>query len=189
MKTLPLLLLLFGMAGVICPDTLKAERIDRLYAEADFVGYVQILSGEFREYTGAVYEAKIVKALKGGTGETKIYFGPFSGYGVGREYLLFARKTDKTLDEHWSQADRPTIPLHYSSTAPYFSIMFEGFGMMPIQYVVGLDGYGIEIASHIKLPATLKDNVVRSENKDWISKNTLAKYLESLAKPHPQESR
>lgn len=182
MKSLSLLFLLVGIGSIVFSDTLKAERVDRLYAEADFVGFVQVLSGEFKEYTGAVYRGKILNVLKGSTDETEIYFGPFSGYGIGSEYLLFARKTDKTLDGHWSQADRPMIPLHYPSAAPYFTIMFEGFGMMPVQYVVGLDGSGIEIASHIKLPTTLKDNIVRSENRDWISKNTLAKYLESLGK-------
>lgn len=185
-KVILLSFLLFGVVGNAYTDTLKAERIDKLYAEADFVGYVQVISGDFKEYSGVVYKAKILKVLKGDPTETEIYFGPFSGYGIGSEYLLFARKTDKTLERHWAQTDRPMIPSHYSATAQYFNIMFEGFGMMPIQYVVSLDGYGVEVATHIKLPPKLKNSVIRRESKDWVSKDVVGKYLESLGRNQPR---
>jgi hypothetical protein len=182
MKSLILLLFLIGSVANVYSDSLKAQHIDTLYEEADFVGYVKILSGEFKEYTGAVYKAKILKVLKGNPTEMEIYLGPFSGYSIGSEYLLFARKTGKTLEDHWGGTAQPMLSQPYSATAQYFNIMFEGFGMIPIKYIVGLDGYGIETVSHIKLPSTLKDNLVRAENKTWLSKDILVKYLESLGR-------
>ena len=185
-KTLILLFFLagFGITTNVHSDTLKAQRIASLYEEADFVGFVKILSGEFKEYSGAVYKARVLKILKGNPIETEIYLGPFSGYGIGSEYLLFSRKTGQTLATHWPQDRQSRDSLSFPANAEYFSIMFEGFGMMSIQYVVRLDGNAVEIPTHIKLPPELKEKIKRSDNKEWVGKDDIAKYLESFGKAH-----
>lgn len=162
MRYVTLFVVLLLLAGSTSADTLAPQSIDSLYAKADFVGIVRIESGHSEMGKGAIHKASIKSTLKGDS-SAWLFFGPFAGGTIGYEYLVFLVDSKETVSEHWSKPiyhDGPSpdyvsraiinyvgrgdslphpsaheLPGCFSSDAKYHAVMFEGFGMMPIEYV------------------------------------------------------
>jgi hypothetical protein len=122
---------------------------------------------------------------------TVIYFAPFIGYGVGEEYLVFLKKTDKRIGE---QIDESVKPNHapYDATKNYFRIMYDGYSVMPVSYECFFDGkdsdkcgYGVKFNTcQVGLPATLKtfpkDVGEFSPDKKWVRRDAVKVALANL---------
>ena len=77
-------------------DTIPRPEIDKLYAEADVVALVKVLSGDTESFEDTVYKASILTTYKGNV-QSILYFGPYISYGVGSEYLVFLKTSSKQL--------------------------------------------------------------------------------------------
>jgi hypothetical protein len=162
-----------------------------LFAQSDIVAFVKIHSGDAKSYKLTLYEAEVLDAYKGAKEKEVIYFAPFIGYGVGEEYLVFLKKTDKRIGE---QIDERVKPNHapYNATKNYFRIMYEGYSIMPVSYECFFDGkdsdkcgYGVKFNIYqVALPPTLKafpkDVGEFSPDKKWVRRDAVKTALAHL---------
>lgn len=136
----------------------------RLFQQADLVAFIRIRAGDADNYKDTLYKADVVVAYKGTREHDTIYFGPFIGYGIGNEYLVFLRKTPTTIDD-LTKANLQSAVIPFVGKEPYFSVMYGGYSVMHVEYVCVFDGknpqekcdYGIRInVEQVTLPATLR---------------------------------
>ncbi len=106
--------------------------IQQLYDAADTVAVVQIVAADGENYTTNVYKAKVVTSFKG-SGEDTIYFGPFAGYGLNKQYLLFLRKSPTTKDPVSTAA--PAF-----GSVPFAQIFEEGYSALQMEYRCAFPG-------------------------------------------------
>jgi hypothetical protein len=101
--------------------------LGQLFKMSDIVAVVQIVSGDTENYKTAVYKAHVVKNFKGVDEGKTIYFGPFVGYKLGSEYILFLRN-----------AKRPAVPTTSQTAAygivNYLEIFNQGYSAMDSSY-------------------------------------------------------
>ena len=114
-------------------ETIASVSVENLFKEADFVAFVKILSGDAEHYNGAIYKAEVLKAYKGTTEKEIIYFGEYTTYGIGNEYLAFFQKPDKTIGQQIDK-DVPSSSAPYDAKQSYFRIMYGGYSIMPVGY-------------------------------------------------------
>lgn len=111
----------------------KSVSIESLFAEADAVAFVKVMSGDIENYNDALYKAATTKGYKGLKEKDVIYFAPFIGYGIRSEYLVFLRKTDGVIgdivDKNSKSKMRP-----YDPAQKIHEIMYEGYGIMPVSF-------------------------------------------------------
>jgi hypothetical protein len=132
-----------------------------LFSQADLVAFITIESGDAEHYNAAVYKALVTKSYKGAKAEQRIYFGPFVSYGIGSEYLVFLKQTDKHLVDLW---DRAKSNGPFDSSQPYYRVMYDGYSAMPVDYECIFEGkdndkcdYGVGFNTYqVELPRTLK---------------------------------
>jgi len=132
-----------------------------LFSQADLVAFITIESGDAEHYNAAVYKALVTKCYKGAKAEQRIYFGPFVSYGIGSEYLVFLKQTDKDLVDLW---DRAKSNGPFDSSQPYYRVMYDGYSAMPVDYECIFEGkdndkcdYGVGFNTYqVELPRTLK---------------------------------
>ena len=137
--------------------------LESLFAQADLVAFVTILSGDAEHYKAAVYKAQITKSYKGPNTDSLIYFGPFVSYGIGSEYLVFLKKTNQNL-VNLVDPTKPKVQLPFDGSQFYYRIMYEGYSVMPVKYECIFNGtghngcdYGVRFNTYqVELPSTLK---------------------------------
>jgi len=107
--------------------------IEDLFKQADLVAFVEVLSGDSENYDQVLYKARVIKGFKGAVPEQPIYFGPFISYGIGSEYLVFLRKGSTTVGA-LASASAKSKPLLFDSNQLTFSVMYEGYSVMPVRF-------------------------------------------------------
>jgi hypothetical protein len=166
-------------------------KVDDLFNQADLVAEVRILSGDTENYPRTVYKAAVLKSFKGPDIDQNIYFGPFVGYGLGYEMIVFLRRSPEVLEPR----SVPKVGPSYGPIAPFYLIMYEGYSALDVRYECVFDGvdtahqcdYGVKLNTYqVRLPKSLKTfpppmrGATNDETK-WVRKSELVAYLEKLA--------
>jgi hypothetical protein len=146
--------------------------------------------GHGENYPGVVYKAKVLTAFKGIDEKETIFFGPFAGYGVGKEYVVFLSKSEYGLKPNQNaDSSRGGIPVFYR-------IMYDGFSILPSDYECVFDGkaisqecdYSVELNSdQIILPSQIQlfpagDAGPVSNYCKWVRKSVFFSLLNTLRK-------
>lgn len=163
-----------------------------LFSKADLVAFIKIYSGDTESYKQTLYKAEVLSAYKGVKEKDIIYFAPFNGYGIGNEYLVFLRKTDKRVGEIIDESVKPNSS-PYDASQKYFSVMYEGYSIMPVSYECLFEGkdnldrcdYGVEFNIHqVELPTSLKtfpkDVGEFSDDVKWVRRKLVEETLTML---------
>ena len=160
--------------------------LENLFAKADTVALVKVVSGDTENYATTVYKAAVVQSFKGpAVGET-IYFGPYVGIRLGWEYVLFLRRMAKPL------TPKAATNVNYG-TVNYSEIFNEGYTSMEASYECVFDGkeiaehcdYGVRVCTdYIVLPKSLRTfppiAVVTDFGCRWVRKKAFISVLERL---------
>jgi hypothetical protein len=170
--------------------------VEEMFKHADSVALIRIVSGDLEHYPTAVYKAEVLKSFKGPAVGAKIFFGPFSGYSLGSEYLVFLQRSQKQIEpSHSSESSAPM----YGRILPFYEIMYEGYSALPVRYVCVFDGqeikqrcdYGIKVNTHqVLLPDRIRvfppesDDAPDSDKK-WIRKAALISLLQTFVEQPP----
>ena len=85
--------------------------LESLFQMADTVALVKVVSGDTQNYPTAIYKAEVVRSFKGVLAGQTIYFGPYVGYRLGWDYVLFLRNVAKPL------APNPTSSVNYGTVS------------------------------------------------------------------------
>lgn len=160
--------------------------LSELFEKSDRVVLVKVIAGDTEAYDVAIYKAEVKNAFKGAkTGET-IYFGPFLGERLGREYVLFLRDVPKPI------TPKPASSTGYG-TIRYSEVFNEGYTSMETSYECVFDGrdiaqtcdYGVRVCTdYIKLPKSIP--AFSPEGNDppfgcrWARKSLFASFLSGL---------
>jgi hypothetical protein len=102
-------------------------KIADLFAEADVVATLRVLSGDEESYEAAVYKARVLTAFKGTETGAVLFFGPYISYGIGSEYLAFLSRS-------------PTVPQKTGEQSPYpalhtfHEVMYAGFSILELDF-------------------------------------------------------
>jgi hypothetical protein len=85
-----LLVLVFFISSNLFSEgtSLSPVSIEDLITHANQVALVEIVSGDGESYDMPVYEARVVRSIKG-TERGVIYFGKYLGLAVGAQYIVF----------------------------------------------------------------------------------------------------
>ena len=166
--------------------TIQDVNLDALYREADVVALVAVNGADSVAFKVAVYRAQVVQGFKGVVDKATIFFGPHDTYALGREYVVFLRRTSKDLAVLSLSA---SIPWPSNVHAPYLEIMYAGYSVLPVEYTCIIRGCadGVSIpSSQVHLPP---DTDVFQHECDpgshydsWVRKTTLLSMLSALAK-------
>jgi hypothetical protein len=118
-----------------CANTIARVKLADLFKQADLVAVVKIVSGDGEHYPVVVYKATILAAFKGIVAKETIFFGPFEGFGVGNEYVVFLNKSALEVrpEKHASVSSYGALPVFYR-------IMYDGFSILPSGYECVFDG-------------------------------------------------
>jgi len=212
MRIMSLLFLIVLSAASSMTDTLAPQTLDSLYSHAAFVGILKIETGFFASGKGAIYEAMVLRVFKGDS-VSHLFLGPFVGSRIGCDYVVFLFDPRETVAQHWSKEfhrDDTTfqylsrsfhrfsgnldsssgdvngieqLPEIFDRNAKFYAQMFEGFGIIPIDYTLEFHSYAAKIAcSHVILPPSINrkpipgtDNELWEDN--WVDLEGLKKYL------------
>jgi hypothetical protein len=128
-----ILFLLAGTNGSALCDTIPKPEVDKLYAEADVVALIKVLSGDTESYDDTVYKASVLTIYKGNVQST-LYFGPYISYGVGSEYLIFLKFSGHQLKSIATK----NKTVHYKEEADYLRVMYGGYSILPVGFHCGL---------------------------------------------------
>src|SRR5579863_8480505 len=110
--------------------------LGNLFKEADLVADVRILSGDSEQYPTTIYKAEVLKAFKGTAAGTRIFFGPYVGYGIGGEYIAFLRRSEAEIKPKHQDG----LGLGYGRVQPSYEVMYQGYGVMQARYVCVFEG-------------------------------------------------
>ena len=180
--------------------SVKAESVapvflENLYKEADFVGFVKILSGDAEHYEAAMYKAEVQIAYKGAKNKEIIYFSRREGYQIGNEYLAFFKKSDKTIGQNIVK-DIKNSSAPYDAEKGLFYIMYGGYSIMHADYECAFEDndyrdqcdWSVRLnANQILLPKTLKaypDNP-RDFREKYVRRKEIEVALEDLKRKNP----
>jgi hypothetical protein len=154
----------------------------QLFKTADIVATVRIVSGDTESYETAMYKAEVIRSFKGtNTGEV-LHFGPYVGFKLGGEYLLFLQN-----------AKVPAVPKK-ELTAMYGvvrhgDVFNEGYSSMALSYECVFDGkdvaqqcdYAVRVCTdYIILPQNIRTFPTRSKETPFGCRWTRRKSFESL---------
>jgi hypothetical protein len=158
----------------------------RLFQTADTVAVVRVISGDTENYAKAMYKAEVVRSFKGADGKT-LYFGPYVGFKVGAEYLLFLH-TAKEL------AVPKTAPNAMYGAIRYGDVFDEGYSSMAASYECVFEGkevnhqcdYGIRVCTdYISLPPTVRTFPPKNEETDfgcrWVKRAAMEALVQEIA--------
>jgi len=195
----PLLCLLaFGLSVSAQPQTVTISepapvKVGDLLKQADLVAVIRIVSGDTEHYTSAVYKAEVLQPFKGVETGGTIYFGPFVKYGLGGEYLVFLRHSEKGIEPNQPVG---VSGLDYGPIPSFYLVMYEGYGALPIEYDCVFDGkeiaqqcdYGMKVNIHqVVLPQSLKTYPSStkgsfSEDTRWVRKTAFLSFMQTISK-------
>ncbi len=161
--------------------------------QADLVAIVRLLSGDIEHYPKAVYKAEVVQSFKGVQKGAIIYFGPFIGYGLGEELLVFLHHSERGIEPNQPVTNSG---LSYGPISSFYLVMYEGYSALRIQYDCVFDGKeiaqqcadGISVNTlQVVLPKSVKTYPSRTkgssnEETKWVRKAVLVAYLQELSK-------
>jgi len=185
----PLLTLLFVAQSIdSSASSIRPVKIRDLFAEADFVAIVKIVSGDSEHYSKTVYKATVIAAFKGTTSGEKIFLGPYDSLGVGSEYLAFMIKTEGIAPKASSDFD-------YGSISTFYQIMYGGYSIMPVGYECVFDGkeikehcdYSVQLnTSQIILPSMIKTFPNKSADaitnyKKWVRRDDMVSLVRGFS--------
>jgi hypothetical protein len=173
----------------------------QLFKMSDVVAVARIVSGDTENYKTAIYKATVLTSFKGTADGQTIYFGPFIGSRLGREYVVFLRTAKEP-------AVPTTAPTAAYGTVKHYEVFNQGLSEMETSYECVFDGKdaqqcddGVRVCTdYIVLPkGTLvspsMDEVV-SMGFRWVRKSKfiallsdLAEQQQILAMPLPPRSR
>ena len=168
-------------------------KVEDLMKQADLVAIVRLLSGDIEHYPKAVYKAEVLQPFKGVDKAAIIYFGPFMGYGLGEELLVFLHHSEKGIEpEH----PATNSGLSYGPISSFYLVMYDGHSALRIKYDCVFDGKeiaqqcgdGIRVNTYqVVLPKSVKTYPPStkgsfSEDIKWVRKTVLVAYLQKLAK-------
>jgi hypothetical protein len=176
--------------SIIDPAPVKVED---LMKQADLVATVRLLSGDIEHYPRAIYKAEVVQPFKGVEKGAIIYFGPFVGYGLGEELLVFLHHSERGIEPNQPATNSG---LSYGPISSFYLVMYEGYGALRIKYDCVFDGKeiaqqcadGISVNTlQVVLPKSVKTYPSRtkgssSEETKWVRKAVLVAYLQELSR-------
>jgi hypothetical protein len=192
-----LLISLLFCSSVLAQTTVEISEpatvpLANLFAQADVVAVVQVVSGDSESYDAAVYKSKVLTVFKGAQQGQHLFFGPYVGYEVGSQYVVFLRRAN--AGPKMNLADARTVS--YGTIDTFHLIMFQGYSIMPIRYECAFDGkvpsescdYGVRLnTDQVKLPSgiktfprTSKDDFVDANR--WVRKDAFLHLLKTLQK-------
>jgi hypothetical protein len=114
---------------IVEPATLT---IDEMYRRADVVARVEITLADAEHYRQALYKATVVEGFKGAKTGDSLHFGPFIGYRLGEQYLLFASRERSTVGQ--AVATGQVNATGFDAAAPVFTITQEGYSSLELEY-------------------------------------------------------
>jgi hypothetical protein len=197
-----LLILTTATSSFALSDTLIPVYLDSLFKEAGFVGVIQVSFGEREPERGSIYKATVLQTLKGRAPDSVIYFGKLSRCEIGGTYLVFFTLSDTSVGKRkdWFPILKSSM---IDSLAPFYEIMFLGFGMMPIERVYfeheppdehpfGYHEDAVKVpTSHVILPQNMISYLVDSPERlyshdniwknRWVKSKAMLLHLSGLA--------
>jgi hypothetical protein len=164
-----------------------------LMKQADLVAIVHLLSGDTENHPKPVYKAEVLQPFKGVEKGATIYLGPFIGYGLGEDLLVFLHRSEKGIEPK-----QPLVnsSLSYGPISSFYLLMYEGYGALRIKYDCVFDGKeiaqqcddGVRVNTYqVILPQSVKTypSLIRGsfeENTKWVRKTVFVTYLQKLPK-------
>jgi hypothetical protein len=176
-------------------ESIRSVTLSDLFSGADKVALVKVVSGDSEHYKTAVYKAVIEQGFKGGKSGDTIFFGPFVGYGVGVEYLVFLKKGPS------EDPSSPNSPA-YGRIESLDRIMYAGYSILPVGYecVFGdvLDNcdHSVQLnPDQIILPPAIEtypkgEATALTNYRKWVRRSTFLEELKRIAsqsKSHTRE--
>jgi hypothetical protein len=164
-------------------------KLERLYRIADVVAVVRVVAGDTENYNISISKAVVVKNFKGTTEGQTLYFGPFIGYKLGWEYIVFLRNVREPAAP--KDAKNPAY-----GTVKYLEVFNQGYSSMESSYECVFDGtdpsescdYGVRVCTdYIVLPKGV--HAFPPEKNDppfgcrWVRKTKFIPLLDKLANP------
>src|ERR1700680_3507152 len=101
--------------------------VEDLFKQADTVALVKIVSGDDENYRTAICKGKVIESFKGAAAGETVYIGPYIGYRLGWEYVLFLRDAKELI------APKTTSAASYG-TIHYAEVFEEGYSAMETSY-------------------------------------------------------
>ena len=168
-------------------------KVEDLMKQADLVAIVHLLSGDTEHSPKAVYKAEVLQPFKGVEKGATIYLGPFIGYGLGEDLLVFLHHSEKGIEPNQPVANSG---LSYGPISSFFLVMYEGYSALRIKYDCVFDGKeiaqqcddGVRVNTYqVILPKSVKtypssNRGSFSEDTKWVRKTVFVTYLEKLPK-------
>ena len=171
------------------PTSISRVSIQMMFKQADLVAILRILSGDSENYPTAVYKAEVVQSFKGATQGAIIYLGPYNGYGVGKELLVFLQRSEKGIEPK-QQTTGPR--LSYGAISSFFQVMYGGYSALNVEYECVFEGkepaQQCDDAIRVNTSQVNLSNIFASATKSassdaisWVRKREIVTYLERLA--------
>jgi hypothetical protein len=168
-------------------------KVEDLMKQADLVAIVHLLSEDTEHYPKAVYKAEVLQPFKGVVKGATIYLGPFIGYGLGEELLVFLHHSEKGIEPKQLLANSG---LTYGPISSFYLVMYEGYSALRIKYDCVFDGKeiaqqcddGVRVNTYqVILPKSIKtypssNRGSFSQDTKWVRKAEFVTYLEKLPK-------
>jgi len=133
-----------------------------------------------------MYKAEVVRRFKG-TDEKNLYFGPYVGFKVGSEYLLFLKTAKGT-------AAPKTSPNAMYGTVRYGEVFDEGYSAMAASYECVFGGKnanqrcdnGIRVCTdYVILPPSISSFPPKNEETDfgcrWVKRTAMEGLMQEIA--------
>ena len=166
--------------------------VEGLLRQADLAAIVRVVSGDTENYPSAIYKAEVLEPFKGIKKGSTFYFGPFIGFGLGEEYLLFLHHSERAIEP---KEKAPLSGLNYGRISELYEIMYEGYSAIPIKYDCVFDGkeitqqcdYGMKLnTNQVILPKKIKTYPSStkgsfSEDTKWVRKTVFIAYLQTIS--------
>ncbi|MCU1242939.1 MAG: hypothetical protein JWO71_3665 [Candidatus Acidoferrum typicum] len=167
-------------------------KIEELLKQADLAAIVRVISGDTEHYSQAVYKAEVLQPFKGLEKGATFYFGPFIGFGLGEELLVFLHHSETGIEP---KHEATSSGFSYGPVSSFYLVMYDGYSALPVKYDCVFTGkeirqqcdYGVRVNTfHVVLPNSLKTypSSTRgsfSEDRKWVRKATLVAYLRKLS--------
>jgi hypothetical protein len=183
--TLVLALLLLAAAGLSFGTSIKSVTLAALFSESDVVALVRVTAADSLAFKNAVYRAQVIQPFKGVSVGSQIYFGPYESYALGKEYLVFLRRTRSTLG---AMVKTQSNPWAATEGELYLEILYGGYSILDVEYSCAIEpcDYAISVpSSQVIMPDDLprypQPHDPGSRYDTWVRRDALIRRLEGLA--------
>ena len=180
----------FPASNMLVVDTIPRPELEKLYLESDVVAFIKIVSGDTENYDDTVYKSTVITSFKGTNSGETVFFGPYTSYGIGSEYLIFLKNSKKTVGQLLVKNKTPRTVL-YDDSSKYFRVQYGGYSILPVSFecafgpVGGSDScdYAVDTGTIIlpkKFESFPKTFGEKSEDKPFVRKRTIDEFLNKL---------